>query len=118
MHMYASLKFRSASASVYESMFLLVLKSRYTIPQQNNPYTEQRQLCPTKLQYIYNRWMKVLNLIVKGKGDNQLVERCRGKSEKVEELVYVNTSNKDDNTVTNGGIDEHDDSSEEEDGDD
>ena len=41
------------------------------------------------LSNIYNRWVKVLHLIMKGKGNNQLVERCRGKNDNVEELVYV-----------------------------
>ena len=50
------------------------------------------------LSNIYNRWVKVLHLIMKGKGDNQLVERCRGKNDNVEELVYVDINNNN-NTV-------------------
>ena len=41
------------------------------------------------LLHVYNRWIKVLDLIIKGEGDNQLVEKCRKRDEKVEDLVYV-----------------------------
>ena len=49
---------------------------------------------PEKLTNIYMRWKKVLELIIKGKGDNQLVEKCRNKNEKVEDVVYVSQSDR------------------------
>ena len=36
------------------------------------------------LTRIHDRWLKVLKLIVQGKGSNQLVEKCRKKEDKVE----------------------------------
>ena len=36
---------------------------------------------PMKLGNIAARWLKVLQLILKGSGDNDLVERARGKRE-------------------------------------
>ena len=41
------------------------------------------------LNNIYNRWVKVLQLIIQGKGDNSFVESCRQKYEKVTDVVYV-----------------------------
>ena len=38
---------------------------------------------------IYNRWKRVLELIVQGEGSNQLVETCRRKDDRVEYQVYV-----------------------------
>ena len=38
---------------------------------------------------IYNRSKRVLELVVQGEGSNQLVEKCRGKYERVEDQVYV-----------------------------
>ena len=42
----------------------------------------------TKLN-IHERWLKVLKLIVKRQGSNQLVEKCRRKKDIVDKLVYV-----------------------------
>ena len=47
------------------------------------------------LKNVYNRWKLVLDLIIKGEGGNQLVERCRNKGDKVEDLVYVDELNRD-----------------------
>ena len=41
------------------------------------------------LTNIYNRWIRVLKLIIHGQGDNSLVEECRGKNDNISELVYV-----------------------------
>ena len=44
-----------------------------------------QNLDSTKLSNIYNRWERVLDLILKNWGGNDLVERCRGKM-KLEEI--------------------------------
>lgn len=38
---------------------------------------------------IHRRWLKVLKLIIKGKGNNQLVEKSRNKYDKENDLVSV-----------------------------
>ena len=43
---------------------------------------------PAKLTHIYNIWTKVLELIVKGKGTSQLVEKWRRKDATVEDMIY------------------------------
>ena len=45
-----------------------------------------------KLQNIYDRWLRVLDLIQKSAGGNELVESCRGKS-KLEDVPVLNISN-------------------------
>ena len=38
---------------------------------------------------IYQRWKLNLDLIIKDEGDNKLVEKCRNKGDKVEDLVHI-----------------------------
>ena len=43
------------------------------------------------LNNVYDRWVKVLDLIIKGDGDNNLVEKDRGKKAVVEEIITTDT---------------------------
>lgn len=49
---------------------------------------------PQMLSNIHDRWLRVLKLIVKGKGSNQLVEIWRKKDDNVDDLVYVEDDEK------------------------
>ena len=41
------------------------------------------------LTNVYDRWERVLDLIIKGSGDNNLVEKDRGKKSVVEEYIVT-----------------------------
>ena len=69
-----------------------------TLVMQNDVLSESitsafENLSAVTLNNIYDRWVKVLDLILKGEGDNELVEKCRKKNEKVEDIVYVKNNN-------------------------
>ena len=44
---------------------------------------------PNKLNNVYNCWLKVLDLIVMGRGGNEFVEKNRGKKESFPPLPVI-----------------------------
>ena len=42
------------------------------------------------LHNIYERWVLVLDLMIRDEGGNKLVEKCRRKDDKVEDFVHIN----------------------------
>ena len=53
-----------------------------------------------KLTNIYNRWLKVLGLVEKGTGGNELVETCRGEYGDVSNVHQLNLCDDSDNSDT------------------
>ena len=76
----------------------------------NSVEQEFSNLSSTKLDSIYDRWDKVLDLILKNSGGNDLVETCRGKMKLEEIKHFVSSLDKKDGLLLDVDPDVQDDS--------